>query len=302
MKPKKVIFEANYALRLSPKSGLWKEYGYEINIDQPNQSSKKIHGKSTILYKRSKENKIIAELTVGQVFINNKAPDLTLELLADKMREILNPIEFSLNANGSIETVVNLSQIKSNFQKEIPELKQYFKGKIVNDLLKLILSNFDNSKKMVYKLSENPIIEFLFPVIYQAYTATLKQESIQHFRSFNTNYAVIKTVEEYTSRSNKVIVAIKGNKSDVLNDSISRKDQDNVELDLVVKLNPIDKTIFSIEGNINDNESKYYQIGIYELNSKLIRQNEIFTQETQEKSKKNEKSWWNLLKNYQPKA
>jgi hypothetical protein len=301
MQPKKVIFDANYALRLSPKSGLWKEYGYEIIIDQPDQASKKFHGKSTILFKRTKENRIIAELTMSHVFINNKAPDLTLEILADEIREIINPIDLLLNSDGSIETVTNLPQIKQRFQNNLPKLKQYFQSKIVDEILKSILGNLENPSKFLFKLKQNPIIELLFPMIYLPYTEMLKQNLTTFYHSFDLNYSITQLVEEHTTRSGKVNLLLQGKRTDELAENKLIQNQKNIDFNLKIKLNPIDKTIYSIEGDIKNVDFKQYKIGIYELNTKMICQQEIFTLETKESTQKNQKTWWNLLKNYQPK-
>lgn len=294
--------------------GLKNSYGYEIHLSQNGKILKNYHGTFSLHFLGLKNSKQIVALEMNKMFIDHKEPDLMLTQLAEKIAQSFYPILFSLNPDGSINQIENLPEIRKQYREEKDNWLNYYKGELVQKLLKNVEKELNNPMSFQEKLLRNPIIEFLFFPIYHTYTASLQREFQFHSISMQSSFIGLNYLREDLSRGNKIQLEMKGNFPNDgidLNKRINLKHDAELPFQCKIKLNAVNHSLFSLVGKIHTKSEETYSIGIYQIDSSTEARNEqnlsknkpnTNQQKETEMKKVKKETWWDLFKNYKPKA
>ena len=123
----------------------------------------KIHYFITIKFiKYSRTSIPIYEINRSQVYINDRAPDLVLYEMADKMAKSMYPFEISINANNEIVTIENYEEIFNRCKQTEKELRQYYVGDTTEKMIDNFNSHYKDVDYLRNELQNNIFFRILF--------------------------------------------------------------------------------------------------------------------------------------------
>jgi hypothetical protein len=112
MGPKeKVSFIEDFGINLSAFTKT-RIYGFECETFENEVLKNRIHYEIEIRCIQNEVNICIFEITRKQIYINNQAPDLMIEQIADKAAQTIFPIHLKLTESGEIDAIKNMDAIK----------------------------------------------------------------------------------------------------------------------------------------------------------------------------------------------
>lgn len=74
-------------------------------------------------------------LNKRQVYINNKAPELIADKLAEDLGKVIYPLILEIDKEGYIHSVFNADEIKSRWREERTTIERYYQGRIAKEAL-----------------------------------------------------------------------------------------------------------------------------------------------------------------------
>ncbi|QNK62208.1 hypothetical protein H7F33_16935 [Pedobacter sp. PAMC26386] len=132
-------------------SPICKTYGVVLKFS----AHYKVHYEIEVSYLRELEDgSFLFELDKKQVYINEKAPNKTIDKLADQMGKILYPLTVKTNKKGVLTEVANMEFIKQRWQQEKQKVIQGYEGEVVASgisAMELALGNDDRLTELVRK-------------------------------------------------------------------------------------------------------------------------------------------------------
>ncbi len=196
----------------------------------------------------------VVRINQRQVYLNDKLPDLMLETLADDIRKQLYPVEFVLGNYGSLLGIVNYEKYKQRWSSSREFLETRYKGEVVYALLEKVASSIGNHRSCLYKFKENFYLQLMFIPLYDlVFNSDYKRTSQLSFKLYSHLpefvYHVNFEVGKQKTSTDKVFIVMKGV---LLQQSYYEyyKISDS-EFVFYLKLNIEDKTLFSIEAEVN---------------------------------------------------
>ncbi len=106
------------------------------------------------------------EIDRQQVYVNDKAPDLLIDKLADDLGKILYPLNVVVNKEGFIIAISNLRDIQQRLEKEKERLHQYYIGEIAAAALSKTERIIANEKLLMNSLKNDWFLSVYFSGIY----------------------------------------------------------------------------------------------------------------------------------------
>lgn len=194
------------------------------------------------------------EINQKQVYLNDQLPDLMMETLADDIRKKLYPVTFNLGTYGSLISIRDYEGYKERWYEHRERLENRYKGILVLDILDKVERNIEDHRKCLEKFRENLFLQLMFLPLYdQVFNADYK-------RSVELNFKLYKDLPVFVYKVDLRIAKEKtstGNVFIVMNGELKAQEHDDYYnitssvFQFFIKLNEVDKTLFSIEGEIN---------------------------------------------------
>lgn len=247
----------NYILR---------KYGVVFKYLKKEEESTQIHFTVEVSYKgESRDGSHYFSIDRKKVFINETAPDLVIEQLAEKAGSCLYPMEIATSPEGSFQEIRNYEIIKKRWDDKKIELQDYYKGEIPDEIIANLDVVYSSKNKIEMAMKDDLFLKLFFMPIYRKHTnriAEYKQEIV--FIPFEQpiSYDIIQEVEKFLTETKKQIITIKGYSEKTA--SIAP------ELLLDYKINNETKNLFSIVGSVNlekeKSQTQKIEIEMYQLN------------------------------------
>ncbi|WP_300598691.1 hypothetical protein [Niabella sp.] len=115
-----------------PRDALCRTYGTVITFDE----TLKVHYEMDVAQLGSMEQEgYLFLLNRKQVYVNNQAPHLLADRLADEMGAILYPLLLMVDLEGAFKRVVNTEEVLDRWKKKKEEITRYYKGAIVEQAM-----------------------------------------------------------------------------------------------------------------------------------------------------------------------
>ncbi|AZA53420.1 hypothetical protein [Chryseobacterium sp. G0201] len=196
------------------------------------------------------------------ILINDKAPDLVIEQISEKIGNIFFPLEVETLENGNLKHISNLDEIRKRWKSLKPKLVEYYKGKLAQGLIKNIEDELE-SKNII----QNRILNsFFYRLYFLPFRDYIKEENTDFdlylpvFPFKNKVKYNIQIIDSNLSEEGKVMMKISGKCIDprsfeqiINNRKIAESDEENFigKVELTYQFNKEDGSIFSIHAEIS---------------------------------------------------
>jgi hypothetical protein len=281
----KVEFIEDFGINLSAFTNM-RTYGFEFETYENEKLKNRIHYEIEIKCIQNEIINCIFEISRKQIYINNQAPDLMIEQIAEKAAETIFPILLKVTDSGEIEAIKNMDAIKKRWIIKKEEINAYYEGKIIEEIIEKTEKILLNPIALKQSICNNWFFHLYFKPLYINYTKKLQQKFIWESPIFGNNsleYGVTHTIDENCSETNKIYINAKGisleerSLNDIkkgiyppqssIENSISEEIESNMEV--LYKLYGEDRSIFSIVGTfktkIAPNTYSTHNVGIYHI-------------------------------------
>lgn len=243
---------------LENKKSYQKRYGIIQKTFHNDKEKLKIHYETEI--KKTNTN---VEIIRHPVYINHQKPDLIVEQIADKVGNILYPLQLGLNENGSIKEIINFKEIDIRWRKLKPDLEDYYKGETAEDIIKKIENQLKSKSRTLNKIKDSLFYLLYFIPIYEVFDENKKYTFHQEIPFVNEQknilFEIAVSINEEISKTKKIFIKVEGKSvdnifSNNLEESVNFEDsgdeKSNGYFDFTYKLNSQDNSIFAIFGEI----------------------------------------------------
>lgn len=243
-----------------------RNYGVIFKYIKSEDDFTQIHFTVDVAYKGQSHNgKHHFNINRKQVYINETAPDLVIEQLAEKAGSCLYPMEISTSDEGPFEEIINFEEIKKRWDSKKEELQNYYKGEIAEKIIANLDRVYSSKNKMEMAMNDDLFFTLFFMPIYRKHVerkAEYKKEIVFVPFEMPISYDIIQEVDKFLTVSKKQKISLKG---------YTAKSEANLpELQLDYKINNETKSLFSIIGSVNlakeKGLSQKIEIEIYQLN------------------------------------
>lgn len=247
----------NYILR--NYGVIFKYFKNEIDFTQ-------MHFEVEVTYKgQSQSGNYHFTIDRKKVYINEIAPDLVIEQLAEKAGSCLYPMEIATSPEGPFEEITNYEEIKKRWNAKKIELQDYYTGEIAEKIITNVDAVYSSKNKVEMAMSDDLFLTLFFMPIYRKHVNRIaeykKEIAFVPFKQA-LQYNIIQEVDKFLTESKKQLIIIKG----FSEESVSNEP----ELVLDYKINNETKSIFSIVGSVNlqklKNKTQKIEIEMYQLN------------------------------------
>lgn len=228
----------NYILR---------NYGVVFKYFKNAEEFTQIHFSVDVTYSGQSQNgKHYFNIDRKKVFINETAPDLILEQLAESAGSCLYPMEIITSDEGPFEGIANYEAIKKRWKDKKAELESYYEGEMAENIISKLDSIYSDQHKMELSMKKDLFLNLFFMPIYRKHTNRIAtyEHSIT-FASLNraVSYDIVQEVEPYLTATKKQKIQLKGHSEEAFTKE--------PELSFLYKINNETKSIYSITGSVN---------------------------------------------------
>jgi hypothetical protein len=243
---------------LDNKKAYQKRYGIIQKTFHNDKEKLKIHYETEI--KKTNTN---VEIIRHPVYVNRQKPDLIVEQIADKVGNILYPLQLGLNENGIIKEIINFKEIDIRWRKLKPDLEDYYKGKTTEDIIKKIENQLKSKSRTLNKIKDSLFYLLYFMPIYEVFDENKKYSFHQEIPFVNEHKSILfeitVSINEEISKTKKIFINVEGKSVDNIfsnnpeksvNSEDSGDEKYNGYFDFTYKLNSKDNSIFAIFGEI----------------------------------------------------
>lgn len=250
---------------LDNKKSYQRRYGVIQKTFRNDEEKLKMHYEIEI--KKTNTN---VEINRYPVYINHQRPDLLIEQMADKIGNILYPLQLGLNENGTIKEIVNFKEIDLRWRNLKPDLQDYYKGETAEQIIKKIDTQLKSKSRTLNKIKNSLFYLLYFLPLYEKLDDNKKHTFLQKIpfikEQQNVLFEITISIDEEISETKKIFVQIKGKSIDTpfiqdKEDAVSSEDLDirksNGYFDFIYKLNSKDNSIFAMYGEIGMKFSTY---------------------------------------------
>lgn len=243
-----------------------RKYGVIFKYYKSEDEFTQIHFEVDVTYKgQSQWGNYHFIINRKKVFINQIAPDLIIEQLAEKAGLCLYPMEIITDREGPFQEIANYEEIKERWEVKKVELQQYYVGEISEKIIANLDVAYSSKNKIEMAMNDDLFFTLYFMPIYRKHVNRIaKYKKEIAFVPFENSiyYNVIQEVNEFLTESKKQFISLRG----FSETSISTEP----ELLLNYKINNETKSIFSIVGSVNlekrNNKTQKIEIEMYQLN------------------------------------
>lgn len=243
---------------LDNRSSFHKRYGIIQKTFQNGEEKLKIHYEIEI-----KKNNSKVEIKRDKVYLNNQRPDLIVEQIADKVGNIMFPLELELNENGTIKGTVNQQTILDRWLKLKPEFDDYYKGKEAEGIFQKIGKNIRSRSKFLHRIKDSLLYVIYFFPLYESFNED-KKHIFQTYLPLGEDsgkipFEITISLNEEISKTNKFLIRTEGksilseeglNMNLISQNGNKNQPQTDSYFDFTYKINSKDNSIFAIYGEM----------------------------------------------------
>lgn len=321
---KKVFLEKDILIEFSPFYQS-RTYGFVCQNFENDNLLSTLHYKVNIVCIESYDENIISlEINRQQIYIDNLAPDVKIEQIADACSQAIFPIRIDVTKEGNFIDITNHHDIKERWPSIKEKLSKYYRGDIFPEIIRKTETVLNNKILLSESICKTWFFHLYFKPLYKIYNQGKPHNYTWESPVFGNqviSYDIDQTLEEHYSATNKIFINIKGNSNDkrsigeVLNHySYPKSEMTGIKynpldshMEVQYKLYGEDLSIFSIIGTynttINEKKHKTTQIEIYHLPENSSFRPSSNTKHTnlsffvrEEKPVKEKKSFWSKFK------
>lgn len=196
-----------------------------------------------------------------QVYINNQAPQLLAEQLADQVGKCLYPVRLSVDAQGSMVSVTNEMEIRKRWDKAKPALEQYYIGSVADAVFSSMEAQLASGRYLTGNLKKDLFFALYFQGLYENNPVRYERNTAFPFPLMPFGTPVLfsgRYSREQDENSDKIVINFKGTCADERSyrDIVLKKilpsgaaaDKAKGRLELVYKLYPGTHVIYAITG------------------------------------------------------
>jgi hypothetical protein len=281
----RVLFQKDAKLNLYPFLKK-RNYGFTLQNFENEELINTIHYEIDIVCIQNNQNHCVFEIDRKQIFIDQQAPDLKIEEIADASSKAIFPIRLLINQEGDIAKIINHETIKQRWIPIKEQVQKYYQGKIVASIIDKIETVLLNENLLEKAICKNWFFHLYFKQLYLNYPPETPKKHVWEspvFGNQTIKYEVNHSMEEFYSGTNKIFINAKGKSidertiSEVLDGfSYSKAKMAGIiatpvksEMEVQYKLYGEDRSIFSIIGTykteITQKKHKVTQAEIYHL-------------------------------------
>jgi hypothetical protein len=259
---KKVSFDKDNRINFAAFTKT-RTYGFECETLENEVLKNRVHYEIEIRCIQNNVSNCVFEIKRKQIYINNQAPDLMMEQIADKAAQTIFPIHLKLTESGEIDAIENMDAIKKRWIQKKEELNSYYEGIIIEDIINKTERVLLNHYALKQSICDNWFFHLYFKPLYIDYTQKLQRKFIWESPVFghqNLEYGAVHTIEENCSETDKIYINVKGVSLEERSldqikkgiQGINSKNSENAieevesEMETQYKLYSEDRSIFSI--------------------------------------------------------
>lgn len=220
----------------------YKEYG----VIQTTYENGKQKNRISFLTEVKKHDASLFSITRKSIYIDYKAPDLTMAQIAEKAGSIFFPLEVETLENGNLKQICNMKEIKERWKVLRPDMLNYYKGSTAKERINRIDHGME-SKSAVQNRILGSLFYRLYFLPFRDYVEKIGNGFDLHLPFFpyknKVKYQVAVTEQPVSSEAGKMIVELKGK----LTDTRSFSDMKNGK----IQVETLDESTGQCKGSIN---------------------------------------------------
>jgi len=144
---------------------LEKEYIIKVTISRDEKKLDVLLYKAAIKWTKTASKLYTVIVSTKDFFINYKEPELMIEVLAAACREPLNNVNFLLNENGTIYSILNYDEILEKWRAIKTDLLLRYGGEIVTNYIYLQDKVINDADLLLDKLKKDMFLhQFFYPL------------------------------------------------------------------------------------------------------------------------------------------
>jgi len=147
------------------------------------------------------------------VCIDNSAPDLKIEQIADACSQAIFPIRVKVSQEGNLINIVNHNDIEERWFPIKERLLKYYTGNIITDILLKIETTLVDKTLLKKAIGEMWFFHLYFQPLYTHYKPHESNRYIWESLVFGNQiitYGIQQTIGEYYSETDKIFINIRG--------------------------------------------------------------------------------------------
>ncbi|PKV50745.1 hypothetical protein ATE84_2811 [Aquimarina sp. MAR_2010_214] len=157
-------------LYLKP-DGFSGKYGCMVVFEDNNQKNELRYKLDITFIERSNEiNTVYSIDRDDEVFINDRAPENFIDQLAFEASTFMYPLLVTTNYEGKIFDIANFEAVKNRWRKHQKELKEKYKGKLVDLYLKRMDEALQSKNIFEQKILKDWFLYLYFAPLYTSYS------------------------------------------------------------------------------------------------------------------------------------
>ncbi|MBB6370067.1 hypothetical protein [Chryseobacterium shigense] len=208
-----------------------------------------------------KKNNNKVEIKRKSVYLNHQRPDLIVEQMADKIGNMMYPLELELNDDGTIKETSNQQAILDRWLRLKLELEDYYRGKEAELIFQNVGKNIRSRSKFLHKIKDSLFYGMYFFPLYETFTED-KKYIFQMYLPLEENsgkvpFEVTLSLNEEISKTNKFLIQAEGKSiaPRLYSIHIPKNENNNQPttegyFDFTYKFNSKDNSIFAIYGEM----------------------------------------------------
>lgn len=217
-----------------------------------------------------------------QVFVNDRAPDSIMDILADACGKVLYPILFKGGPGAALRGILNGDTIRARWADAALALYEYYTGDVATNILSAMERAVASDARIFDALREDWLLALLFAPIFQHYTS---HEATADFLlplipyRPPVRFTATLTIEPSYTKSGLLAIACRGTCTDrrppadiLKGHAVPVSGGGNSargEIALHYKVYPTNGTIFSVTGRCSfilpDGSEKGVEVELYQL-------------------------------------
>lgn len=238
-------------------------YGVVIKRHKANKATQyhyKIHFQ---FVKVTKNDSFEIKIAKQQVYINNEAPNLIAEQLAQECGTVLYPLHLEVSRSANVQGIINTDEIETRWKKKRGGILKYYRSPITRKIVSKMDIVCGSPSKLLKVIKGNLFFSLYFSNLYITHGAELnttytRAVPLSQFEP-PINYTIAQSLNPYLTKSEKVKLMMRGSYSDMETKS---------NFTLRYKLTPTYNTIFSVEGAFSVQQKKEIEkleVSVYHL-------------------------------------
>lgn len=264
---------------LTKKQAFRKKYVVVQTLFENNEEKRKI----TFITEIERLEPFEYSIRRKNILINDNAPNLVIEQLSEKIGNVFFPLEVETLENGNLKHISNLNEIKKRWKNLKPNLAEYYKGKLAQELIKNVEDELESKNTIQNRILNS----FFYRLYFLPFRDYIKEENADFdlylpvFPFKNKVKYNSKLIDSKVSEEGKRVIKISGKCIDprsfdqiINNRAISEIDEEENncigKVDLNYQFNKEDGSVFSIHAEISlqskdEKKARFINFELYQL-------------------------------------